>query len=60
MVKDVQHLCYEDRLKKLNLYSLAKRRKRDLIEVFNILSNLENIDEEIIFNRFFNNKSACT
>jgi len=52
MVTDVQHLSYEDRLKKLNLYSLVRRRKRgDLIEVFKILNNLEYIDEEILFIR---------
>jgi len=54
MVKDVQHLSYEDRLKKLNLYCLARRRKReDLIEieVFKIFNNLENIHEENLFNR---------
>jgi len=34
MVKDVQHLSYEDRLKKLNLYNLVRRRRRgDPIEV---------------------------
>jgi len=52
MIKDIQHLSYEDRLKKLNLYFLVRRRKRgDLIVVFKSLNNLEYIDEEIIFNR---------
>jgi len=52
MIKDIQHLSYADRLKRLNLYSLVRKRKRgDLIEVFKILNNLENIDEEILFNR---------
>ena len=45
MVKEIHHSSYEDRLKKLNLYSLVRRRKRgDLIEVLKILKNREKID----------------
>ena len=34
-------LCYEERLKKLNLYTLAFRRARgDMIEVFKIISEI--------------------
>ena len=52
LVKNIRHLSYEERLKKLQLYSLVRRKKRgDLIEVFKILNKLEDTDEEIFFER---------
>ena len=51
-VHKTHNLSYKDRLKKLNSYSLVRgRKRRGLIQVFKILKNLENIDEEISFNR---------
>jgi len=47
MIKDIQHLSYEDMLKKLSFHSLVKRR----LKCTKVLNNLENIDEEILFNR---------
>ena len=44
------NLQYEDRLKKLGIYSLAARRLRgDLIETFKLLHGHTNIDYEIFF-----------
>ena len=50
MVPTLRHLQYEDRLKKLGIYSLAARRLRgDLIETFKLLHGHANIDYEIFF-----------
>ena len=50
MVPALRHLQYEDRLKKLGIYSLAARRLRgDLIETFKLLHGHTNIDYEIFF-----------
>jgi len=41
----LQNVPYENKLKKLELYSLEKRRLRgDLIEMFKILTGKENIN----------------
>ena len=50
MVPALFNLQYEDRLKKLGIYSLAARRLRgDLIETFKLLHGHTNIDYEIFF-----------
>ena len=50
MVPALRHLQYEDRVKKLGIYSLAARRLRgDLVETFKLLRGHTNIDYEIIF-----------
>ena len=44
------HLSYEDRLERLDLYSLFCRRQRgDLIEVFKILNNYYDIEPSTFF-----------
>ena len=50
MVKGLKSLPYETRLKRLGLYSLERRRfRRDLIEVFKILTGKERIDPSTFF-----------
>ena len=45
LVESVEHLSYEDRLKKLGIPTLKYRRLRgDLIEVFKITTNKDNND----------------
>jgi len=50
LVKGFKKLSYEERLERLNLTTLEKRRVRgDLIETYKLLTRKENID----FNSFF-------
>jgi len=45
LVRCIKHLSYEQRLEYLGLYSLSRRRQRgDLIEMYKILRNIEDID----------------
>ena len=50
IVPSIKNLKYEDRLQKLGLTTLERRRCRgDLIETFKILTNRENIDSQQFF-----------
>ena len=50
LIPSIRNLSYEERLKRLNLFSLSDRRTRgDLIETFKILKKIDNIDYENLF-----------
>ena len=50
MVPNLKNLNYHERLKKLNLYSLAYRRRRgDLIQVFKLMHSIDNVDYSCLF-----------
>ena len=50
LVQGFQNMCYEERLRRLDLTTLEKRRIRgDLIETFKIVTNRENIDSRQFF-----------
>ena len=43
LVESVKHLSYKDRLKKLEIPTWKYRKMRDLIEIFKIITNKDNI-----------------
>jgi len=50
LIDDVRNLHYEERIKKLNLMTLEKRRHRsDLIETFKIINNCYNLKSDLFF-----------
>ena len=50
LVKSISHLPYSERLKSLGLPSLEYRRERaDVVEVYKIMNQIDNIDTGIIF-----------
>ena len=50
MITDLRGTCYKDKLQELGLFSLERRRLRgDLIEVFKIISFIENVDSTLFF-----------
>ena len=45
MIPSLREKSYEERLKELNLFPLTQRRLRgDLIQVFKIMKNIDNMD----------------
>ena len=51
-IPSLRNFTYDERLKRLDMFSLQKRRVRgDLIEVFKILNRFENINPESLFQR---------
>jgi hypothetical protein len=52
MVRSIRHLPYEQRLARLNLFSLRRRRLRgDLIETFKIVKQISRVDPNYFFTR---------
>jgi hypothetical protein len=52
MVRSIRHLPYEQRLTRLNLFSLKRRRLRgDLIETFKIVRQINKVDPNYFFQR---------
>ncbi len=50
LVTGMRHLPYEERLQRLGLYSLQRRRRRaDLITAFKIFTGLLDIDPNLFF-----------
>jgi len=60
LVKGFSKLTYEDRLKKLGIYSLEKRRLHgDLIEAYKILTGKERVDKDKFFTPPLNAHALC-
>ena len=52
MIFGLKHLSHDERLDRLELFSLEHRRKRgDMIEAYKILSGIENVDVNTFFTR---------
>ena len=49
MVPMMRNFSYEDRLEKLELFSLQRRWRGDLIEMFKIIRRLDRVDREKLF-----------
>ena len=50
MIPNLKDIAYIDRLRKLNLFSLAYRRRRgDLIQVYQLLHNIDNVNYSQLF-----------
>ena len=52
MLPGLEGINYEERLDKLSLFSLERRRLRgDLIDVYKIMSGMDRVDSQILFPR---------
>ncbi len=50
LVRDLSHLSYSDRLKRLNLTTLYYRRQRsDMLQVYRIVHGIDRIDSNVFF-----------
>ena len=50
MVPTLTNMCYKDRLTKIDMFSLAYRRRRgDLIQVYKLLHNVDNVKADYLF-----------
>lgn len=57
LISNLQPSSYEEKLKELNLFSMKKRRLRgDLIEVYKILNNIDNLSNNF-FKKVVNNRT---
>ena len=58
MIKELEHLSYEDRLRELELFSLKKRRLQgDLIAALECLKGTYKKDAEQLFSRDYSNRT---
>ena len=54
----MEGISYEERLEKLSLFSLERRRLRgDLIEVYKIMSGVDRVDSQKLYT--IKDKAAC-
>ncbi len=61
IIPSLRNKSYKDCCKELNLISLTHRRLRgDLLQVFKIIKNIDNIDCSICFTIVFSNNTAGT
>ena len=50
MVPTLTNMCHKDRLTKINMFSLAYRRRRgNLIQVYKLLHNVDNVKADYLF-----------
>ena len=61
MVYELKHLEYDETLHRLGLYTLQyRRRRRDLIETYKMLTVRENIDASVLFRKAAYNSLSAT